>query len=243
MIRESRQGRSDCRDATGDDLDAATPRRVLDRDAVAWLAGQGIRYLHAANADEEMSFKRTVELLQRMPGATAAIAQAFHETSREDHSLRWALLYLLAEVGDASAAEIFFKAAAEPVPSRDRYPQGCETPRDGEVLVRTMAIAGLARTVPDNKDATELLYKLLAAQPERALRIETVKALMALDPRAAGRIKETLPKELHFVTDLTKVRAEALAVEHETKTIDKARLAPQLGAKPSSPRSSCCRCP
>lgn len=189
-----------------------------------------------------MAFKRTVELLEKMPEAAAAIVQAFHDAPREDHSLRWALLYLLAEVGGPSAAEMFFKAAAEPVPSRDRYPQGCETPRDGEVLVRTMAIAGLARTGPKNKNAIELLYKLLEAQPERALRIETVKALMAVDPNAAGRIKETLPKELHFAIGITKVRAEALAVEHETKAIDKARLAPKLGTRPSSPRSSPCNC-
>ena len=88
----------------------------------------------------------------------------------------------------------------------------------------------------------ELLYKLLEAQPERALRIEAVKELVALDATAAERIKSILPKELHFALDIKKVRAEVLAVEQETRPADVTRATPELGAKPDSPRSSACNC-
>jgi hypothetical protein len=234
---------TNCREVTGDGMDSTPQHRIFDRDTVTWLAGEGIRYLHAADEREEIAYRRTVELLQKMPEATAAIGQAFHDVPHDDYSLRWALLYLLAEMNDVSAAKVFYKAAAEPVPSRDRYPQGCETPRDGEVFVRTMAIAGLARVGARDKGVIDLLYRLLEAQPERALRIETVKALRSLDPNSIERIRNALPEELQFAVDITQVRAEALAVEHENKLADATRFAPELGKKASSPRASCCNRP
>jgi hypothetical protein len=141
-------GRPACKEGaiSGDGVDADDrSRQVFNRDAVAWLVGQGIRHLNAGDADGEHALLRVRELLQRSGAAGATIAQALHDCEQDDHSLRWSLLYLLDGLDDPRAAEVFYRAAAEPVPAADRYPRGCETPRDGEVLVRTMAIAGLAR--------------------------------------------------------------------------------------------------
>ena len=217
-------------------------RQVFNRDAVAWLVGQGIRHLNAADADGEHALLRVRELLQRADAASATIAQALHDCAQDDHSLRWSLLYLLDGLDDPRAAEVFYRAAAEPVPAADRYPRGCETPRDGEVLVRTMAIAGLARRARGDAKAADMLFKLLEAQPERALRVETVKALMAADPGHAERIRALLPQELHFALELKTVRAEALAVEHETSRVDGAVRAPVLDGTRVAPKSTRCGC-
>lgn len=232
------------RNADGDGMDANDrSRAVFNRDPVAWLVGQGLRHLNAADADGELGLVRVIELLRGSGAASASIGQALHECAQDDHSLRWSLLYLLDAVDEARAAEVFFRAAAEPVPSADRYPRGCETPRDGEVLVRTMAVAGLARRALQDKDAVQLLFKLLEAQPERALRVETVKALLAADPAHAERIRSMLPRDLHFALDLKRVRAEVLAVEHEpVSRSDGTPRGPELGSKRRAPRSTRCDC-
>lgn len=242
MMERRGSGHPRVREVTSDAMDAATQRRVFDRDPIAWLAGQAIHHLHAANPDEESAFRHTVHLLRHLPDATRTIAQVFHDAPRDDHSLRWALLYLLAEVGDPSAAEVFFKAAAMPVPPREHYAQGCETPRDGELLVATMAIAGLQRIGNANHGVLDMLYSLLEVQTERALRIEVVKALLALDPDGVDRIKRILPQELHFALEIRRVRAEALSVEYEARPADKVRFAPILGTRRTPPATSPCGC-
>ena len=232
------------RNPGGDGVDAADrSRAVFHRDPVAWLVGQGIRHLNAADADGELGLLRVTELLRASGTASAAIGQALHDCDPDDHSLRWSLLYLLDAVDDAHAAEVFFRAAAEPVPAADRYPRGCETPRDGEVLVRTMAVAGLARRARKDADAVGLLFKLLEAQPERALRVEAVKALLAADAQLAERIRSMLPQELHFALELKHVRAEVLAVEHEPVTrADVVQRGPELGSRRRAPKSTRCDC-
>ena len=229
-----------CQKSAGDGLEAARRDDTFDRDATSWLIGQSLRYLNAQDTREEIAYRRVIELLDTHRGAVAALAQAFHDSPREDHNLRWSLLYILSEIGDASAAESFFTAAAEPVPARDRYEQGCETPRDGEILVRTMAIAGLARLAAKEAKTKELFYRLIEAQPERALRVEAAKQLLLLDPQAAERVKGLLPEELHFALQLKIVRAESLAVEHDAIKADATTIPPEMGAKPRSPRA--CHC-
>lgn len=231
-------------DAGGDGVDAADrSRAIFNRDPVAWLVGQGIRHLNACDADGQHGLQRVIELLRSSGSASATIGQALHDSPQDDHSLRWSLLYLLAQVDEARAAEVFFRAAVERVPSAERYARGCETPRDGEVLVRTMAVAGLAGRAAQDKDAVQLLFKLLDAQPERALRVEVFKALLAVDAHHAERIRAQLPQDLLFALDLKQVRAEVLAVEHEPVTrSDATRRGPELGSKRRAPKSTRCDC-
>ena len=228
---------------TGDGVEASkASRSVFNRDAVSWLVGQGIRHLHHDDAEGEHALQRVTELLRQSGQASVTIGQALHDADADDHSLRWALLYLLDTVAEPRAAEVFFRAAAEPVPARERYPRGCETPRDGEVLVRTMAIAGLARLARHDRDVQGMLLKLLDAQPERALRVETVKALLEADRGHAERIRSMLPQELHFALDLEHVRAEALAVEHDVARQDSTARIPSLDRSRLAPRSHGCGC-
>jgi hypothetical protein len=105
-----------------------------------------------------------------------------------------------------------------------------------------MAVAGLARVAAKRKDGIDMLFKVLEAQPERALRVEAVKAILEADPKATERVKSILPEALHFALELKKVRAEAIAVEAEARAVDATRIAPVLGSKPQSPRSSNCCC-
>lgn len=225
-----------CHTPTGDGVEANEGRRWFDQDAVGWLVGEGIRHIHAADDKAELGYKRVVELLAGNDAATRTIAQLIHTVTADDVCLRWSLLHLLADVGDARAADVFTHVASEPVEPRERDRRCCESVRDGEVLVRTMAIEGLAKVSAAHKLGVERLFKVLEAQAEPALRVEAVKAILAAEPHAAERLKHMLPESLHFALTLKRARAESLAVEVEAKGMaDAVRGMPVLGSARTSP--------
>lgn len=242
-MQQHAQNDCGCRTQTADGVETKEGRRWFDQDAVAWLVGEGIRHLHGADEKAQLSYTRVVELLGRQEAATKTIGQLVHTISADDVSLRWGLLYLLAEVGDARASDVFFQVACEPIEPRERDRRACETPRDGEVLVRTMAIEGLAKITTAHRQSPDRLFRVIQAQPEPALRIEAVKAILAIDPGAADKLKELLPENLHFALTLKRVRAETLAVEFDTKERpDVVRGMPTLGQVKTTPTVTCgCR--
>lgn len=231
-----------CRKITADGLDLGDTRRHFDMDATSWLVGEAIRHMNAADDKQELAYRRTTELLAQSATATKTIAQILYRVPRHDVNLRWALLYLLADIGDPHATGVFIEAAVEAIEPRERDRRACETPRDGEVLVRTMAIEGLARVTAAHKLGTDMLYRIIEAQPEPALRIEAVKAILDMAPNEAERLKKTLPEQLHFALSLKRVKAESLAVEFDSKATDMVKQMPQLGAVKTTPTVSCFQC-
>jgi|KBSMisStaDraftv2_1062788.scaffolds.fasta_scaffold460931_2 hypothetical protein len=231
-----------CKKVTADAMDISDARRHFDMDATSWLVGEAIRHMNAADDKQELAYRRTTELLAQSSEATKTIAQILYRAPRDDINLRWALLYLLADIGDAHSAPVFAEAAVEAIEPRERDRRACETPRDGEVLVRTMAIEGLARVATTHKLGTDLLYRIIEAQPEPALRIEAVKAILAMSPNEAEKLKKILPEQLHFALSLQRVKAETLAVEFDSKATDMVKQMPQLGAVKTTPAVTCCHC-
>lgn len=233
-------GRSDCA-VTGDRNVTEPGRRHFDSDATAWLVGEAVARVHADDGEGQGGFKRAVELLGRLE-ATGAFGALLKAVPREDVPLRWSLLYVLAEVGDMRAAELFARVAGEPIRG-ERDPAACESEYDGEVLVRTMAIEGLARLAARDRALVDLLHNVLETQPEPALRIEAVKAILAAAPDEAKRLKKTLPEDLQFALTLKRVRAQTLAVEYEATGVDAVRPMPSLDRTSLSPTTrthDCC---
>lgn len=229
----------DCEDRT-DGLEVRAGRRLFDDDAAAWLVGQGLAHMNACDEEGELAYKRVVELLSESENASSTIARVLRTVPRSDVSLRWSLLYLLAEVTKPEALDVFCDVALEPIDPRARDAQGCESPRDGEILVGTMAIEGIARLARSERGAVERLYQVIEGQPDRALRIEAVKALVAVVPKDkdAKRLRDVLPEALHFAIDLKIVPAQGLAVEYDSKASDKVRKVPSLDQVPTNPSST-----
>jgi HEAT repeat protein len=225
---------------TADRVTAETARRHFDADATSWLVGEAIARLHSEDLEGQGGFKRAVELMARV-GSTAAVGAILDVAPGDDVPLRWSLLYVLAETGDPEAARLFARAAMEPIHGeRDRV--GCESAYDGEVLVRTMAIEGLGRLAERDSGLLGLLYEVLKAQPERALRVEAVKAILAVAPDEAERLRETLPEDLHFALRLKQARAQTLAVEYEAGAVDTVRAMPSLDRSNPRPTTRNCCC-
>lgn len=226
---------------TGDRATSETGRRHFDADASSWLVGEAIARLHSEDCEGQGGYQRAVELLALLDAASS-VGAVFNAAPREDVPLRWSLLYVLAEADDPKAAELFAHIAIEPI-RVERDPKVCESLYDGEVLIRTMAIEGLGRLAARDAGIIDLLHKVLEAQPDRALRVEAVRAILAAAPKEVERLKKTLPEELHFALTLKHVRAQSLAVEYEASAVDKVRAMPSLdrtSARPTTHNCVCC---
>lgn len=173
--------------------------------------------------------------------ATSTIGAILQRVPREDVSLRWSLLYVLAETGDARAADLFMEVASARI-GMERDPRACEGPYDGEVLVRTMAVEGLGRLAGKDQGVIDRLRRVIEAQPDQAMRTEAIKAILAAFPQEAERLRHVLPEELHFALALRHVRAQSLAVEHEASKLDTVRAMPSLDGKSHGPSIRSCKC-
>lgn len=242
MPRKSDKKNCAC-EVTGDGLGVEPGRRLYDQDATAWLVGEGVRHMNAADAEGELAYVRVLELLRKTEEAASTIARVASIAPAEDISLRWSLLYLLADLEEARGLDVFLATAIEAVPARSRESRGCESARDGEILVRTMAIEGLGRLASSDKHALHALFEVIERQAEPALRIEAVKAVLSVAPDQVDRLREILPEDLRFAVDIKKVRAEVLDVDFDSKAVDKVRRTPSLDKTAiTTPQSGCGPC-
>lgn len=212
----------------------------LERHPGAWLIVQGIRYLHAVDEAGMLAYRHVVELLKTREDVPTLFVEALATADEHDIPLRWGLLYLLADLEDPATVDIFLSAAAAALPTRPADGHGCTGVRDGEMLIRTMAIAGLAR-VPGKAEAIEQgLFALLRKLEERALRIEVVKALLKRNPRNGERIREILPEDDRFMLYLRCADEKELALEVERAEVkEKLARAPRLDRSNLAPSAAC----
>jgi len=222
-----------------DRFERLTGDRPFDSSAVAWLVGEGVRYLHAASAEGELAYRRVVELLGQSPEAVKTIVGLSRRVSPDDAGLRWSLLYLLGEIGDRNAAEFLVRAAMDPLPDEERR-QACETVRDVEILVRTMAVEALWRVATRHPETGELVLQLISQRPARQILIEAVKAAVELGLR--DKVVEILPREDHWMLDIRKVKAEELAAEPERQdSKERSFTPPRSRCDVTTPAVTCCR--
>jgi len=225
---------------TGDVTGTEDGPRHFDQDPESWLIGEALARLNGDSREAEGGYQRATELLVKI-GAAEAFGRILASVPRGDVPLRWSLLHVLADTADPRAADLFARAAIEPI-RMDRDPRACETAYDGEVLVRTMAIEGLGRLAQRDASLVGHLWKVLEAQGDRALKIEAVKAIRAAAPNEAEKLREHLPEDLRFAVDLKQVAAQSLGVEYAATAVDSVRAMPGLDGKSATPaaRPRCC---
>lgn len=210
-----------------------------ERTPDAWLIAQGIRHLHAVDDAGVQEYKHAVELLKARESAPKLVEVALLAADPHDIPLRWALLYLLSDLEHPSSDEVFVRAASQPLPEGLRG-QGCTTIRDGEILVRTMAIAGLARVPDTDRRVEKGLLSLLRKLEEPALRIEVVKALVKLNPTNGEVIRETLPEDQRFMLYLRCADKKELSIEIDRQDgKDKLARPPRFDRPRTTPHATC----
>lgn len=188
------------KEANGDCLEVEKGRQWFGANEYTWLAGQAIRYLNGADAEDERNYKHTIALLRAGEANTGALTQLAHDTSA-DPTLRWNVLHVLGDAGNASAGQYLAEAALEKLPDRQR--EGCEGPYDTELLNRTMAVHALAAVCGRHGEAVELLLRVAAARPDPAVLIEAVKAAVDLGYRE--KVQGLLAEEDRWILDIKRV--------------------------------------
>ena len=219
--------------ATDDTIEVEEGRQHFDATSHDWLVGEAIGLLHAADEAGMRGYRRAVELLGECGDATTIVRRILGDVPVEDVPLRWSLLYVLADVEAVDAIPLFRDIAAAPLPEVRR--SGCETPADGEVLVRTMAVEGLGRFIRRDHEASaaaDALRVVLREQREQALRVEVVKALG--DRRES--VADLLDDEERWILDLETVPFETLSVEIEgAHPIERRTIVPEVAERHSAP--------
>jgi hypothetical protein len=152
--------------------------------------------------------------------------------------LRWNLLYILGDVGDASAAEFLVRTALKPLPEA-RQDEGCEGTRDVEMLVSTMAVHAIRRVAERHPETSEHLLKVIAERPARPILIEAVKLAGGLGLKE--KIGELLPQEEHWILDIRQARTEEIHAEPEREDgKERGFTPPQRGIQYTAPQTGCC---
>jgi hypothetical protein len=219
-----------------DDLEIGPGNRTFDLSSTAWLVGQGVRSLEAADDEGKLAYQYVIELLRNRKDATGTIIQLIQNVPLNDVPLRWDLLYLLGEVADQTAAQFLIRQSIEPLPEKEMGV--CEGPRDDELLVRTRAVKAIEQIANRHPDVGEYLLKLVSEHPAQPILIEAVKAASGLGLK--DKVRELLPKEYHWILDIRRARIEEIGVEPERKdTKERGFTPPRLSSVSPSPNVSC----
>jgi hypothetical protein len=222
---------------TSDGLEVTPGDRPFDLSATAWLVGQGVQYLNAEGEEGKHGYGRVTEVLAGRADAVNTITQLARKTARTDVPLRWSLIYLLGDVGDAAAGEFLTRVALEALPAREEQ-RGCEGPRDGELLIRTIAVEALQRVAVRHPETAELLLRVAAEHPDRAVLIEAVKAAVQLGLR--DKVREVLGEKDSWILDIRQVRAEEIGADPERKdTGERGFTPPKMPSQATTPVAPC----
>jgi hypothetical protein len=232
-----------CNDQTprggGDSLEVSASSRPFDTSATAWLVGQGVRYLNTADKEGELAYLRVVELLRSCgKDLQETVVGLFRQAKSGDAPLRWNLLYVLGDAGDAGAVDFLVRTALKQLPIANPD-QGCEGARDAEMHVCTMAVYALHRIAQRHPEASEGLLKVVSARPARPILIEAVKVAGELGLRE--KIRDILPKEDHWILDIRRARTEEVFAEPERKDGEERGFTPpKTGSLYTAPKASSC---
>jgi len=223
----------------GDSLEVNPGSRPFDLSATGWLLGQAVRYLNTADKEGEFAYTRVVEVLRGCSkDLVETVGGIFRQVRSGDSSLRWNLLYVLGDAGDGGAAEFLVRAALKPLPEA-REDLGCETERDMEMLVSTMAVHALQKVAQRHHEASDYLLKIVYEKPARPILIEAVKVANELGLK--DRVREILTKENHWMLDIRQARVQEIFAEPEREDgKERGFTPPKSGSLYTAPNSVCC---
>ncbi len=222
-----------------DSLEVIPATRLFDKSATAWLLGQAVRYLNTADKEGELAYTRVVEILRRCSNdLLETVNGLFRQVKSGDTALRWSLLYVLGDVGDKGAVDFLVNAALKQLPEA-KEDAGCESDRDMEMLVCTMAIHALHKVASRYPEVSQSLLKVVSARPARPILIEAVKVANQLGLK--DRVREILPKDDHWILDIRQARIEEFFAEPERQDgKERGFTPPKSGSLYTAPRAVCC---
>jgi hypothetical protein len=217
-----------------DSVEGAPGDRPFDVSATASLVGEAVRGLNSAGPAGELTYDRMTELLRDRKDALATLIALLERTGSGDAPLRWNLLHVLGDVADSAGAEFLVRAALESLPEQTSE-DGCEGPRDIEMLLRTMAVHALRRVADRHPEVGEQILKTVSARPERPILIEAVKAADDLGYR--DEIRKILPEDDQWILEIRRARTEEIFADPGREdTKERGFTPPRIGALYTAPQ-------
>ena len=222
-----------------DSLDIVAPHPTAERTPTFWLINQALELLNREGKSAELAYSHVVELLRERSDATEGVLSLLHSSPSEDVGLRWGALFIAGEVGDLSAAKQLYREASASLPRPCKEEDGCEGPRDIELLVRTMAVEALQRVAERHREAGELVVQLVAERPAQPVLIEAVKTARAL--KLTDKVREVLKKKDRWMLDIKILPADEVMAEPERgDETSLGHMPPGRTALSFSPNATCC---
>jgi len=225
-----------------DSLELVLPDPVVLKTPTHWLIDQAFAALNAEGERATVAYKHVAEILKTRKDAAETLLRVAQSSPAEDIGRRWCAYYIAGDIGDKAAAEPLYRAAAAALPEHGHdgkcgEPKGCEGPRDGEVLVRTMAVEALQHVAERHEEARPFVLELIAAQPDRAMK--AARAL-GLSEEAGKRLN----KEDRWMLDIKMVPVQEVMAEPE-RADDSVLgyMPPGRGVKQDVPAADCCCTP
>ena len=203
-VRRGTKGQFKRSPEPGNTTDSVTPTnppaRIAKLEASAELFLAGIK--QAFSDPDEERLTATVRQLRKVPGVLKSAAELF-ESRPDDSNFRWGIAYLACKVGAPGTVNWLTRIALEKLPDSG-FGDGCEGPRDGEVLVRVMAVEGLSLLVDSEggRVVNQALTAIIRGQRDPAVQSAAVLQLLRLEPEARSRLRRLLPNRLKHFTDL-----------------------------------------
>ena len=219
-----------------DMLSLRDERYSFTSSANSWLVQQAVRCLNSTNQEDEAVYKYVLELLSRNE-SSMEIIQLVRSVPESDSMIRWNLLYILGDVGDTKAARWLAEFVVRPLPERG---EGCEGPRDIELVVRTMAIESLQKIAKRYTEVSDLFLYIISQNPDRGILIEAVKAAVELGLKE--KLAQELSKEHHWIFELRKARVEELHAEPERSDSKERNFTPPKSRSESTTPTINCGC-
>ena len=228
------QNNSSTRGGDQDQLEVYIEPRSSDRTSNEWLITQAVSYLNSIDQDAEIHYNNVIELLIKNEAA-GAIIQQIRSDSKSDKMLQWSLIYLLGDVVSLESARWLATYAVERLPERG---EGCESPRDSTVLLRTVAIQSLIKIARQYTGAIEYVLQIVKIHPDREILIEAVKGAVELGLK--DKVRELLPQQDQWIIDIRKAKTEEVHADPErVDTKEIGFVPPKDKAQYSSPLISC----
>lgn len=222
-----------------DSLNIVVSEPVAHRTPTDWLIGQAIKLLNTEGKSAEVAYNHVTELLRERDDAEKMLLGLLKSAPSEDVSLRWNALYVAGDVGDASAAKSLFQISLESLPKTCKEEEACEGPRDGELLIRTMAVEALQRVAGRHEEARELVLALIKERPAQPVLIEAVKAARAL--KLTDEARKLLREKDHWILKIESRPVEEIMADPERGDDTKSgHTPPSMRAAQSSPAINCC---
>jgi hypothetical protein len=196
-----------------DSLELIVPEPSILRTPTLWLVYQAFELLNTEGKAAEVAYRQVAELLRGRDDAVDALFGVLRSAPTEDVGQRWCALYVVGDVGDKSAAKRLARVVLESLPKPCREEDGCEGPRDSELLIRTMAVEALQSVAERHEKAGELVLELITERPARPVLIELVKAARAL--KLTAKAGELLRKKDKWMLDIAIQPAEEVMAQPE----------------------------